>query len=313
MAIVTNAFSTYGAIGNREDLTDAIYNISPTDTPFMSMAGRTKAEAVTHEWQTDSLAAAASNAQLEGDTTSRAASTPTTRLSNLCQISSKNATVTGTQQVVKKAGRTDELAYLMAKRSKELKRDMETILVGSQARVAGDATTARQMASLENWLQTNDSRGPSGVQGNGGTTAVTDGTQRDLTETLLKSVLKMTYNSGGNPTTIMVGPSNKQVISGFTGRTNARNVVDQNNVILGAASIYMSDFGDLKVVPNRFQRDRTCLVLDPEYWAVAYLRSFERFDLAKVGDAETKVILSEYTLEARNEAASGVVADLNTP
>lgn len=315
MALVTGGFTTYTAKGNREDLSDTIYNISPSDTPFMSAVGKNKASSVLHEWQTDSLAAASTaNAQLEGDEITGSTSTATTRLANYCQISRKDVVVTGTQQGANSAGRSNEMAYQMAKRSKELKRDMETILTGNQGYNAGDATTARQLRSLESWLTTNDSRGTGGADSTGAAYAATDataGSMRAFTETILKSVVQKVYSAGGDPSVLMVGPVNKQRVSDFTGRASARQAVSESK-ILGAASLYASDFGDLKVVPNRFQRERSAFVLDPEYASISYYRPFSQFELAKVGDADRRALVVEYTLEMRNEAAHGVAADLTT-
>lgn len=323
MTIQTNAFSSYGAVGNREDLTNVIYNISPTDTPFMSSIGKSKAKAVKHEWQTDSLASASStNAQLEGDVVAGSSSTATTRLSNYCQISSKDVVVSGTQEAVDKAGRDSEMSYQMAKRAKELKRDMETILTSNQPGVVGATGTARKLKGLETWLRTNTSRETTatsgGTKGKSATSynttyAATDATTlRTFTETLLKKVLRQVYNAGGDPSIIMVGPLNKQNISGFTGRSNSRTVINQKNVIQAAADMYASDYGDLKVIPNRFQRERTAFVMDPEFASVAYLRPVFTTDLAKTGDSTRKDMRVEYTLEMRNEAAFGVIADLKT-
>lgn len=323
MTIQVNAFPTYSAIGNREDLSNIIYNISPTDTPFMSAIGKSKSSAVKHEWQIDSLASASSsNAQLEGDVVAGSASTPTTRLSNICQISSKDVVVTGTQEAVNKAGRSSELGYQMAKRSKELKRDMETILTSNQPGVTGATATARKLRGLEAWLRTNTQRETTATSGgtkgksataNGTTNAAVDATmQRAFTETLLKKLLAQVYASGGDPSLVMVGPHNKQSLSQFTGRSNARTVINNKNVIQGAADMYASDFGDVKVIPNRFQRDRSVFVFDPEYAAVAYLRPFFTTDLAKTGDTTRKDLRVEYTLEMRNEGAFGIVADVKS-
>lgn len=315
MALITGSFSTFSAVGNREDLTDAIYNISPTDTPFMSMVGRTKARNVLHEWQTDSLAAVSTtNAQLEGDEVTRSTSSPTTRLQNYCQISRKDATVTGTQESANSAGRKSEMAYQMAKRSKELKRDMEAILVQNQGMSAGATNSARKLRALESWLSTNDDRGTGGADATAATASPTDatsGSMRTFTEEILKNVIQKVYTSGGEPSVLMVGPVNKQRVSNFTGRSSARQNIGEKK-IQAAASLYASDFGDLKVVPNRFQRERSAFVLDPEHAAVAYYRPFVQFPLAKIGDADSRVILAEYTLEMRNEAAHGIAADLTT-
>ncbi len=311
MAILTNEFLTFSAIGNREDLIDMIYDISPTDTPFMARAAKTKATAVKHEWQTDSLAAAAANAQLEGDDiTSFTAVTATSRINNTCQISYKNVSVSGTQDTVKKAGRNREIVYQLTKRSKELKRDMEYVLTTNQASAAGNSTTARQLRSLTAWYTTNTQFGSGGSAGSP-TAAATDGTQRALTESLLKTGLQDAWTEGGDPDMIMVGPFNKTVISGFTG--NATPMIDAEKAErVATVDIYRSDFGTHKVVANRFSRDRDCHILTSDLWAVAYLRPMRTIDLAKTGDSEKGMVLSEYTLEARNEAGSALVADLTT-
>lgn len=311
MAIITNTFLTFSAIGNREDLSDAIYNISPVDTPFMGSIGKAKATAVLHEWQTDALAAAAANAQLEGDDhTSFAAVTPTVRLGNRCQISSKDVIVSGTQDAVDKAGRKREMVYQMLLRSRELKRDIEFVLTNNQAPVTGNSTTARQLRPLCSWYATNDNRGASGADGSS-STAATDGTQRALTEDLLKTVLQNCWTQGGNPDRLMTGAFNKTVISGFTGN-HSRIQDTSNKKLVTAIDVYVHDFGSVKVVANRFSRARDLHVLDTEYWAVAWLRPIHTVDLAKTGDATKGLIQAEYTLESRNEAASGIVADLTT-
>ena len=312
MAQPTNTFDTYDSIGEREDLSDVIYNIAQTDTPFLSSAAKTKATAVLHEWQTDTLAAASSsNAVIEGDEATLDAITATVRLSNSCQIMDKTIVITGTQEAVDKAGRASEIAYQVAKRAKELKRDLETMLTTNNAEVTGSATAAREMGSLRAWVATNDVMGTSGTSGSVGNTAATDGTQRAFTETLLKSVIKSVWNAGGNPTMIMVGPFNKQKLSGFTGNST-RFDAGADATLYTSVDVYASDFGQLQVVPNRFSRDRDAWVLDMDYWGVAFLRDFTMHEIAKTGDADKRQLLLEATLESRNEAASGVVADVTT-
>jgi len=312
MAQPTNTFDTYDSIGEREDLSDVIYNIAPTDTPFLSSAAKTKATAVLHEWQTDTLtAASSSNAVIEGDEATLDAITATVRLSNSCQIMDKTIVITGTQEAVDKAGRASEIAYQVAKRAKELKRDLETMLTTNNAEVTGSATAAREMGSLRAWVATNDVMGTSGTSGSVGNTAATDGTQRAFTETLLKSVIKSVWNAGGNPTMIMVGPFNKQKLSGFTGNST-RFDAGADATLYTSVDVYASDFGQLQVVPNRFSRDRDAWVLDMDYWGVAFLRDFTMHEIAKTGDADKRQLLVEATLESRNEAASGVVADVTT-
>lgn len=318
MAVPAGTFSVGRAVGNREDLQDKIYMISPSDTPFISMAGQGSAEAVLHEWQTDTLAAVdANNAGLEGDDPSIALAAPTARLGNNVQIFRKTVGVSGTQEAVKKAGRTSEMDYQTAKRGKELKRDMERILSGEQARSAGTVdgsgyqTAARKSRGMEHFITTNVSYGASGANGANDTTALTDGTQRDLTEALFKGVVKAAWEQGGEPDVAIMGPTAKTVASGFTGRSSAREIVAANKV-QASASVYASDFGDIKFLPSRFTRARTTLILDKNFYKVAYLRRMKRIPLAKSGDNEKLLLLCEACLQVGNEAAHGKVADLNT-
>lgn len=309
----TNTFDSYDAIGNREDLSDVITNISPTMTPFMSGISKTTATATNHEWQTDELAAASdTNFVIEGDDATTDASTPTVRLGNQTAISDKVARVTGTQRANSSAGRGDEMDYQVVKRGKELKRDIEKILLANNAKVTGSSSTARECAGVESWIATNTDFGATGADPTGdGTDARTDGTQRALTELLLDPVLAAIADEGGEPTKIMVGSHVKQVISGFVG--NAPRRVDGDEQVLSqAVHVYRSDFGDLEIQFNRFQRSRSALILDMDMWKMAMLRDFQSSDLAKTGDTERKQILAEYTLESSQEKANGIVADLLT-
>ena len=309
-------YNAHTAVGQREDLTDVIYNISPTETPFMSSIGKTKATAVYHEWQTDSLAAATTaNAAVEGADASDATLSPTVRLGNYTQILQKTIKVSGTLDTVNKAGRKSEKAYQLAKASQEIKRDLETIMLANQGRDAGSSnSTARKMASLLSWITTNSSVGSGGADPTTiGVSTRSDGTQRTFTEALLKTVVASVFDSGGSPTVLMVGSAGKQKVSSFAGIGATRfNVTGARpSTIIGAADIYVSDFGNISVVPNRFMRTRDALVLDPEYAAVAYLRPFQTNELAKAGDSDKTQVLVECTLEVKNEGAMGIVADLD--
>lgn len=319
MAIVTNTFTRYSAIGIREDLSNVIYNISPEETPFISNIGRESVKNTYFEWQTDALSAAsASNAALEGDDISSfQAVTPTARVGNYTQISTKNVIISGTLEAVDKAGRRSELTYQLAKMGAELKRDMESALLANQAAVAGNTTTARRTAGLPAWLTSNTSFGTGGADptvGSTPTAARTDGTQRAFTETLLKEVVAEVWTSGGTPKMLMVGAFNKQAASAFSGiATKFRDVpAGQQAQIIGAADVYVSDFGTINIVPNRFQRARDAFVVDPEYASLAILRPIQQTELAKTGDAEKRLMLVEYGLKVSNQAAHGIVADLTT-
>jgi hypothetical protein len=311
-------YNAYDAIGQREDLTDIIYDISPTETPFMSSIGKTKATAVYHEWQTDSLAAATTNnAAVEGADASDATLSPTTRLGNYTQILQKTIKVSGTLDSVNKAGRKSEKSYQLAKASNELKRDLETILLANQGRSAGTTnSTARKMGSLLSWIKTNTDANTTGDPTTIGVSTRTDGTARTFTEALLKTVVAEVFASGGTPKILMVGATGKQKVSSFTGLSAYRYNVNGGTggsqaTIVGAADVYLSDFGSMAVVPNRFMRTRDALILDPEYAAIAYLRPFMTNELAKAGDADKTQILVECTLEVKNEAAHGGIFDLN--
>jgi hypothetical protein len=314
MALDANALDSFTTIGNREDLADIIYNISPTETPFMMMCGRGRAKATKHEWQIDTLAdAVATNAVLEGDDAVMDTKVLSTRLANYTQISDKALIITGTQEVVDKAGRKSELAYQLAKRAKELKRDLEAQMTSNTASVVGDATTARQSASLRAWIATNDdiNGGSSGGWGGTVTAAATPGTARAFLESDLKSVIQSAWTSGGDPTVIMVGAFNKRVASGFTGNST-RFDRGEDKRLVAAIDVYVSDFGEHRLVPNRFQDATFAYVLTPRLWSCDYLRSFRQHPLSKAGDHERRQLIVEYTLRSSNEAGSGCVADLTT-
>jgi hypothetical protein len=312
-----STYQTYTAIGQREDLSDVIYNISPTETPFMSSIGKTKATAIYHEWQTDSLASVnTSNAAVEGATASDATMSPTTRVGNRTQISQKTIKISGTLEAVNKAGRKSEKAYQLAKASSEIKRDMEAILLSNQVAANGNSTTARNLGGLQTWLSSNYSGGTNGTAGSGGTTARVTGTDRSFTATLLNTVMQSAYTNGGAPTMLLVTPAQKVVASTFTGiATRYRDVpANQQAQIINAADVYVSDFGIIQIVPDRFipnsDNDDTAFLLDTEMAAVAYLRPFQTVELAQTGDAELTQLLVEYTLEVKNEAAHGIISDL---
>jgi hypothetical protein len=314
MTKVTGALATYDVTTNREDLVDAVYRISPADTPFQSAIPRVKASAVLHEWSTQALSSInTTNARLEGDALTRASSTAPARKQNYCQISSRDATVTGTERAVNPAGIDDMMAYQMSLKSLELKRDMEAILLGNTGQAAGNTTTARTLRSFNAWISGNGSRGTNGADSTAATAAATDGTTGDLralTETLFKDAILDAYQDGGEPTLALVGPGNKQVFSTFTGRSVSQVIVGKD-VVDGAAELYRSDFGVLKVVPNRSQRNRDCWFVDTDKVALAGLRLFEPQEIGRVGDAITRDIISEYSLEMRHPDAHALIADLS--
>ena len=306
MAAPTNTYLTTSAIGNKEDITDVVYRISPTATPTLNMAAKAKASNTLHEWQTQDLASAVSNnAQAEGDNASAKTVTPTVRLTNRTQISTKTVVVSGTQMAMNPAGRKDELAYQLSLASLELKRDMEASL--TQLDVT--ATSPRQSRGLRGWVVDN-------VNNNGGTlasytanTGYTAGTQRAFTEAQVKDVLQKVFIAGGESDTIMMSPAAKQTFSGFTGNAT-RMDKSEDSKLYASVDFYVSDFGTLQAIPNRFQATRDVFVLQSDKLAIAYLRPFQTMELAKTGDSEQRELLVEYSLECRTPKAHGAVYDI---
>ena len=305
-------FLSTAAIGNREDLTDIIYRISPTQTPVLNLASKTKATATTHEWQTQDLAPpSGSNEAAEGADASDKTVTPTVRLTNRTQISTKAVYVSGTQMSgVNPAGRKDELGYQVSLASLELKRDMETALCQNDLSVGG---ATRRSRDLRGWVVDNVNR-------NGGTlasytasgglgSAYTPGTQRAFVESQVKDVLQQIFTAGGMPDTIMLPPAAKQTFSGFTGNAT-RMDKSEDSKLYAAVDFYVSDFGTIEAVPNRFMASRDVFILQSDKLAVAYMRPFQTKELAATGDAEKRELIVEWTLECRAPKAHGAVYDI---
>ena len=314
MAIISNTFTRFSSIGIREELANVIFNISPQETPFVSNIAKKSVRNTYFEWQTDALAAAAANAQIDGDNlASYTAVVPTVREGNYTQIMRKDFILADNLEVINEAGRKSEKAYQITKTGNELKRDLEFNLCGvNNAKTAGSTSAARETGSLNTWISTNVSAGSNGA-GSGSGAARTDGTQRAMTEAMLKTVMQATWTQGGSPSMVMVGPHVKTVISGFAGIAAQRyQAGDGPTTIIGAADVYVSDFGSINIVPNRFSRARDAYVLDTDLLSVATLRPMQVVDLAKTGDASKSMTLVEAGLQVDNEKGCGAVYDLST-
>ncbi len=314
------AQSTYVMVGNREDLTDVIWDVSPTDCPVLSAMKKGKASNTLHEWQTDSLAAPnGDNKAVEGAAAGTAADDPTIRMGNYSQILTKDAKVTGTQERgMNHAGINGQMAKQIAKKLKEIKTDAESSMIGvNNAYAAGAVGTAREMGSLSSYLYTNtvfNSTGgadPTGTGTTSGSTARTDGTQRVLIEDYLTSALSSAFDNGGDPKLMVCGSFNKGKISGFTGGGTVQ-VDKSDQKLVNAVSVYVGDFSTLKVVPSRHVRARDVLLLDPEYLSCNDLRGVSTKDMASDGDFIKKQIVWETTLEVCNEAAHAAIFDCTT-
>jgi len=314
MALPSNTHTTFASIGNREDLSDIIYDISPTETPFLSAIPKTKATGTKHEWQTHTLTAASgTNFVLEGDDATTDAATVTTRLYNYRAISDKVARVTGTEEKIDKAGRASEMAFQMEARMKELKRDVETILLQNNASVAGNSTLAPECAGLQAFVKTNTSIASDATASAGnGTDEHTDGTARALQESFVESVLASAWTNGGSPTLGILNQFQKRKFASFSGSSTKTSDGDKTKVV-NSVDIYIDPLGNtVRLIPCRQVPTDVVFFVDPEYVKFATLRDFKSHDLAKTGDSDRKQILVEYTLEVCNEKAHAGIYDLAT-
>jgi hypothetical protein len=317
MAVTANTNETYDVSTIREDLAPALASISPTETIFMSTIGTRNVDNTYFEWSEVDLAAAASNRQIEGDVgLSNTAPTNAVRKGNYTQISAKVVEVSSTATAVNGVADAQTVAKQVAYKLSEMKRDMEKMLLDNVAASAGASGTARQTAGLPAFLTTNTARGTGGADGTTSGSgsagypdaAATDGTQRAITETILKGVIADCWDAGAEPSVVLCGSSNKQTISTFTG--NATRYKEAEDSKLNAAiDVYISDFGELQIVPARHIRARDVFVLDPNYAAVAFLQTAKQEPLAKTGLSERRLISAEYGLQVTSEKAHGVIAD----
>lgn len=321
-------------VGNnvREDLSDVIYNISPTEVPAQSNFGRGSSNQTFKEWQIDELAVAANNAAIDGDEFDGIVLDKAERIGNYHQISRKDLVVSRRANIVNKAGRKSEIAYQIAKQGKALRRDVEVAITLRKTAVVGNATLAMESAGIATWLRTNISRGALGTaptlsggdegypDGNG-----TAGAAQALTEADILTVVRLCYDEGGNPNMIMVPPTSKQGLSNFLFSAASERIATQYQdqganprggvTVVGAVDVYVTDFSILDIVPNRFSpagaTATEVYILDTEYWEVAYLDGYKTETIAKIGDHERRMLLVDWSLCSLNEAASGVVADVD--
>ena len=311
MAQPANTFDTYDTVGIREDLEGMIYDISPEETPLLSAIAKVKATNTLHEWQTNSLRAAAVNAHVEGGDTSATAVAATDRVGNYTQIFKGSVITSGTNDSVVAAGRSNsEMSYNIVRVATEVKLDMEKALFENQARVAGNSTTARKLAGLGAWVKTNTSKGTGGADSAGdGTDARTDGTARAFSQALFDGVMQATWTSGGKPDTVMLSPFQLNKALSFTGNNNQRQngaVGTVNNNI----AVYLTPWGSVSFQPCRENRSRDVYIIEKGKLALATLRPMKNEALAKTGDNEHRQVVGESTLVCRSEKALGGVFDL---
>jgi len=315
MAQPTNTFDSYDAVGIREDLSDIITNVSPEETPFYTKCGKTTASNTLVEWQTDALRSSAANAHIEGDETTANAMTATTRLNNRTQIFKNAVTVPDTDEGLDKAGRAQEIAYQTLKIAKEQKLDIEKALFDNNAKVAGNATTARELAGAPAWLTSNiTNTGTSGADPTGdGTDARTDGSQTAFSQADFDSCMQSIWENGGNPDTVYLSAFQMNVALGFTGNNNQRSSVQAGDErVIKSLAVYVTPWGSIEFIPSRENRSRDVFIMQDDMWEVATLRPTKNIELAKTGDATKRQVVTELTLCAKNEAANGMVVDCTT-
>lgn len=303
--------TTSTATNVKEDLSSIISMISPEETPFVTAIGKTKATATKHEWLQDTLAAAnKDNAAAEGADASDSTLAPTVRLSNVAQIFTKDVRVSGTLQAVSTAGTSDELARQIAKAGKEIKRDIEAALVSTNATVS---VGSRKLGGAEAWIKSNAYHGANGATigySAGAVGAVTAGTPRALTEAMFITMLQGVWEAGGDPKKVIAPGVLKSKISGFVGGGTKQQDA-KGKTVHQAVDVYVSDFGTVDIIPHRFMSTTTVIAFDPELWNQAIVRSMNKTELAKTGDASKYQLVTELSLECLNEAGNGKIADLN--
>lgn len=320
MAQPSNTFDSYDVKGIREDLENVIYDISPEETPFYSSLKKVKASNTYHEWQTDALRSSAANAHIEGDDTTGEARTATTRLGNYTQIFKNAVIIPDTDEGLDKAGRAAEMAYQVLKIAKEQKLDIEKALFDNNAYVAGNATTARELAGVPAYLKTNVANvGTGGAAPTGavpGATARTDGTQTVFTQADFDTVMQAIWEAGGKPDTVYLSAFQMNKALGFTGMNNQRSTIGAavggTNAVVNAVDVYVTPWGTVDFVPTRENRSRDVFIMQSDMFGVGVLRPTKNTELAKTGDSTKRQVLTELTLISKNEKASGAVYDCTT-
>lgn len=319
MAVPSNTFQRSSKVAVREDLHNTISNIAPTQTPFISNIGKGTAKNTYVEWLTDTLASAdADNAVINGDDAGNDALTDAIRLGNYTQLMDKVVGISSTTQAVDSAGDQTKMSYQLLKKSKELKRDMEKRACGNKAAVPLADGIAGQTAGAVAFIRTNGSRGATGTAATLSATtsgyvnaAATNGTLRTVTEAMLKDALADAWDAGGEPSMAIMSGTIKQTFSTFAGIAQQRRETGSKAAtIIGAADVYVSDFGEVSFVPSRFTTGRDVLVIDPSLWSVLYLQKFKTDDLAKTGHADRKLLSVEWTLKCANELGNSLIADV---
>ena len=309
-------YTSSTAIGEREDLSDVIYRIDPDETPLVSNSQKETTRGIFHEWQVQELAAAVdTNYVNEGADYSYANPSPTTRLGNYHQISVQAASVSNTLDVVDKAGRDKETAYVKVLKGLEQRRDIEKSLFKNEARSASDP---RKAAKLITWITNVDKPSDmAAATGDGSDAADLTGTAAALTLAKIDAAMLAAYTDGGSPNMLLMSPTNKQNFSGLSSGSVATNQITmtapKEASIIGSVSLYLSDFGELSVTVDRQCPNSEMYLIDTDYVCLGSLpgRMFSVSDVASTGDATKFAIVSEWTLIVKAPKAHAAVIGLD--
>lgn len=318
MAQPANTFDSYDSVGIKEDLSDVIYDVSPEETPFYTACAKGKATQSYHEWQTDALRSSAVNAHIEGDDTTAEARTATARLGNYTQIFKNAVTIPDSDDTTDKAGRGKEMAYQVMKIAREQKLDIEKALFANQAYAVGSSTVARKLAGLGAWIKTNTSKATAGSPAEptgDGSDARTDGTALAFSQARFDTVMQSIWENGGRPNTVYLSAFQMNKALAFTGMNNQRSNVTYGkggNMVVNDFDIYVTPWGNVTFKPVRENRSKDVFVIQDDMWKVAMKRATKNTALAKTGDNSKRQVVTELTLCAKNEKASGGVFDNTT-
>ena len=329
-------------VSNREDLANFISMITRDETPFLSSIGKSKATNIYHEWQTDELTAPGNSRVAEGADFLAAGATPAsgdgaasttigamrTRLGNYTQINSKVISVSGSRRAIDQAGVADEYAYQLKKRGTEMRRDMEFDLVNTYNKQT--TSGARQTGGYQSFVNSDDTCVFKGAftapsTPNAGTEVITvasGAATAALALTDIDSVMQKIYENGGSATRIMVSPKLRRDFSDLmVNDTGVRRNIDEDGKLRQSVDVYMSDFGDLMVVPNYIMglstgagaaehKDSCALVYDPQWFAHATLRPLAEVDVGQKGDTTVGMLVEETTFEVKNPKGCGAIYGL---
>lgn len=300
------ALETYDTTGEAEDVLDTIFNVSPVDTPVMSMSGDAPASARLVEALEDALRSAAANAAVEGAAASFSTPTAPVVLTNHIQIFDETAEVSGTMEAIRLYGRDGAMAYELARKYEELANDMEFAIVGSgrQAGTAGAKGTARQMTCLQAQLA-------SAVTVDAATFASSSAitTIAQLEQCVLEAH-KATDTLGGNPGYLVVPQEHALSVAGFANVAGRSRDINNERVIVNTIDLYVSPFGELDVIKDRNLDPDSMLLLDPAYAQNRVLRATTDYEIAKVGDADRRQIISERSFLVTNTRAHAQVDNI---